>query len=65
MAHLVTYSNAIKENWLGVNADTLKEFGAVSEEVVLEMSDGAMNVSAADYTISISGIAGDSGGTVC
>jgi len=61
---LVTYSNAMKENWLGVNADTLKEFGAVSDEVVLEMSDGVMNVSNADYTISISGIAGDSGGTV-
>ena len=61
---LVTYSNTMKENWLGVNADTIKEFGAVSDEVVLEMSDGAMNVSEADYSISISGIAGDSGGTV-
>ena len=61
---LVTYSNTMKENWLGVNAETLKEFGAVSAEVVIEMSDGVMNVSNADYTISISGIAGDTGGTV-
>jgi len=61
---LVTYSNIMKENWLGVNHSTLKEFGAVSGEVVLEMSDGAMNVSEADYSISISGIAGDGGGTI-
>ncbi|MDK9694603.1 MAG: nicotinamide-nucleotide amidohydrolase family protein [Sulfurimonas sp.] len=61
---LVTYSNSIKENWLGVNGKTLEEYGAVSSEVVLEMSDGAMNVSNADYTLSISGIAGDGGGTL-
>jgi nicotinamide-nucleotide amidase len=61
---LVTYSNIMKENWLGVNNSTLQEFGAVSNEVVLEMSEGAMNVSEADYTISISGIAGDTGGTI-
>jgi len=61
---LVTYSNSIKENWLGVNGKTLEEYGAASSEVVLEMSDGTMNVSNADYTVSISGIAGDSGGTM-
>ncbi|MDA7817290.1 CinA family protein [Sulfurimonas sp.] len=60
---LVTYSNTLKENWLGVNEDTLANYGAVSNEVVAQMSEGAMNVSSADYTLSISGIAGDSGGT--
>jgi nicotinamide-nucleotide amidase len=60
---LVTYSNAMKENWLGVDSKTLEEYGAVSSEVVLEMSDGAINVSNADYAISISGIAGDGGGS--
>jgi nicotinamide-nucleotide amidase len=60
---LVTYSNTMKENWLGVNGKTLEEFGAVSSEVVSEMSEGAMNVSNADYTISISGVAGEGGGT--
>ncbi len=60
---LITYSNSLKENWLGVQAKTLEEFGAVSNEVVLEMSEGVMNVSEADYTLSISGIAGDGGGT--
>ncbi|MFA7500897.1 MAG: CinA family protein [Sulfurimonas sp.] len=60
---LVTYSNTIKENWLGVSSKTLQEYGAVSNEVVLEMSEGVLNVSNADYAISISGIAGDGGGT--
>lgn len=60
---LVTYSNRIKENWLGINSKTLEEYGAVSSEVVLEMSEGALNVSEADYSISISGVAGEGGGT--
>jgi len=69
---LVSYSNALKENWLGVNDKTLQEFGAVSEEVVQEMSEGAINVTFANYAISVSGIAGPTGavegkpvGTVC
>lgn len=61
---LVTYSNDLKENWLGVESRVVEKHGAVSSEVVLEMSSGALNVSGADYSISISGIAGDSGGTV-
>ncbi len=60
---LVTYSNTLKENWLAVEHTTLIENGAVSAEVVSEMSEGALNVSEADYAISISGIAGDTGGT--
>ena len=60
---LVTYSNSLKENWLAVDHTVLEENGAVSAEVVKEMSDGALNVSGADYALAISGIAGDSGGT--
>ncbi|MDQ7044761.1 MAG: CinA family protein [Sulfurimonas sp.] len=60
---LITYSNDLKDNWLAVSHDTLVEFGAVSEQVVQQMSEGAMNVSHADYAISVSGIAGDTGGT--
>ena len=60
---LVTYSNELKENWLAVEQKTLEQFGAVSSEVVAQMSEGATNVSNADYAISVSGIAGDSGGT--
>lgn len=60
---LITYSNALKENWLGIEHGIIDEHGAVSAEVVTEMSEGAINVSHADYALSISGIAGDTGGT--
>jgi len=60
---LVTYSNELKDNWLAVEHNALEEYGAVSSEVVAQMSEGAMNVSHADYALSISGIAGDGGGT--
>ena len=60
---LVTYSNELKENWLGIAAEIVEYNGAVSAEVVCEMSEGSINVSHADYSLSISGIAGDTGGT--
>ncbi|MBT5934685.1 CinA family protein [Sulfurimonas sp.] len=60
---LVTYSNLIKENWLAVTPTSLENYGAVSAEVIEEMSEGAINVSGADFAISISGIAGEGGGT--
>jgi nicotinamide-nucleotide amidase len=60
---LVTYSNELKENWLGIDNAIINTHGAVSFEVVQEMSEGAMNVSHADYALSISGIAGETGGT--
>ncbi len=60
---LVTYSNALKENWLAVSHQVLEEMGAVSFETVCEMSEGVLNVSNADYALAISGIAGDTGGT--
>ncbi len=60
---LVTYSNALKSNWLAVDDTILEEHGAVSTEVVAEMSEGALNVSYADYALAISGIAGPEGGS--
>ena len=60
---LITYSNDLKENWLGIEHNIIVDNGAVSREVVTEMSEGAMNVSHADYTLSVSGIAGNGGGT--
>lgn len=60
---LVTYSNDLKDNWLAVEHDALEDFGAVSSQVVEQMSEGVLNVSHADYALSISGIAGDTGGT--
>lgn len=60
---LVTYSNHLKSAWLAVEDTTLEELGAVSAEVVEQMSEGARNVSYADYAIAVSGIAGPDGGT--
>lgn len=62
-AGFVTYSNAIKQSVLGVSAQTLAQHGAVSEEVVREMALGALDRSAADYAVAVSGVAGPDGGT--
>lgn len=59
----VTYSNAAKEQALGVEAATLARHGAVSREVVLQMADGALRVSGANAAVAVSGIAGPDGGT--
>jgi nicotinamide-nucleotide amidase len=58
----VTYSNAAKSRDLGVALRTLDEFGAVSEQTVREMAEGAMRVSGATVAIAVSGIAGPDGG---
>ena len=57
----VTYSNAAKIAMLGVSPATLTAYGAVSEEVALEMAQGALTHSTADLTVSITGIAGPGG----
>ncbi|MEZ5912029.1 MAG: CinA family protein [Paracoccaceae bacterium] len=57
----VTYSNAAKVAMLGVDAETLAEHGAVSEEVAREMANGALMRSAADLAVAVTGIAGPGG----
>jgi nicotinamide-nucleotide amidase len=59
----VTYSNAAKQEMLGVSATTLEIHGAVSEATVLEMAQGALKYSHAQVSLAISGIAGPSGGS--
>ncbi len=59
----VSYSNSLKETMLGVSANTLAVYGAVSEEVVMEMLAGALNNHGSDYVIAITGIAGPGGGS--
>ena len=60
---LVTYSNQAKIDYLGVREETLENYGAVSAECVEEMALGLYRKTKADYVISVSGIAGPSGGT--
>lgn len=59
----VTYSNAAKMEMLGVQAQTLERFGAVSEETAREMAAGALAHSQADVSVAITGIAGPDGGS--
>lgn len=59
----VTYSNQAKHEMLGVAEATLESYGAVSRETVAEMAIGALKNSHADFSLSVSGIAGPSGGS--
>jgi len=60
---VVSYSNRIKQEILGVKQESLEKYGAVSEQVVEEMISGALQVMNTDYAIAVSGIAGPTGGT--
>jgi len=57
----VTYSNQAKQDMLGVCANSLESFGAVSEEVAREMALGARRASGVDIVVSVTGIAGPGG----
>ena len=59
----VTYSNEAKSQMIGVSEATLRDNGAVSEPVVVEMAIGALRAARADYAISVSGVAGPDGGS--
>jgi nicotinamide-nucleotide amidase len=60
---IISYSNEAKQQLLGVSAQTLDNFGAVSLETVKEMAQGAAKIAQAQVAISVSGIAGPDGGT--
>jgi len=59
----VTYSNDAKIRQLGVSPDTLAKYGAVSEQVAMDMAAGAAKAAGADIAISTTGIAGPDGGS--
>lgn len=59
----VTYTNEAKQEMLDVSPETLERHGAVSEAVVREMVAGALRHSRAQVALSVSGIAGPTGGT--
>lgn len=59
----ITYSNEAKMKYLGVKAETLAAYGAVSEQTAGEMAAGAARAAGADTALAITGIAGPDGGT--
>jgi PncC family amidohydrolase len=60
---VVAYANTVKQNVLGVRAETLEAHGAVSEPVVLQMAHGVRRFLEADYGLAVTGIAGPTGAT--
>lgn len=63
LGSVVSYSDSMKKQILGVQAGTLQAHGAVSEEVALEMARGVQKVSGSHWAGAITGIAGPSGGS--
>ncbi|MCX7822754.1 MAG: CinA family protein [Syntrophobacterales bacterium] len=60
----ITYSNESKIEILGVSSESIKTYGAVSDIVAREMAEGALKRSNAEVSISITGIAGPTGGSL-
>ena len=60
---IVSYSESAKTRYLGVSPDIIERFGVVSEEVAGLMAEGAAKSAGAECAISVTGVAGPSGGT--
>jgi nicotinamide-nucleotide amidase len=60
---VIAYSNDVKQNILNVKSETLSAYGAVSEQTAIEMAKGVLLQIKADYSLSVTGIAGPGGGT--
>lgn len=63
LGSMVVYSNELKMKLLGIPEQLIKDKGAVSEEVVIQMALGALALAGSDCAVAVSGIAGPSGGT--
>ncbi|MDR2231582.1 MAG: CinA family nicotinamide mononucleotide deamidase-related protein [Tannerella sp.] len=63
MGSIVAYDNSVKHHILGVSNSDLLQYGAVSQQVVEQMAQGALSVLGCDWAIATSGIAGPGGGT--
>lgn len=59
----ITYSNASKQELLGVGQELITTYGAVSEQTAVAMAQGALNNSRADISVAVTGIAGPDGGS--
>ena len=60
---VISYSNDVKRNVLGVKAETLSTVGAVSSETAAQMADGVRRLLKTDLAVSLTGIAGPDGGS--
>ena len=63
LSGVVSYTNAVKSDVLGVSAETLEKYGAVSRRTAEEMALGVKKLCGSDYAIATTGVAGPSGGT--
>lgn len=63
LGSVVAYSNDLKIKALRVPSDLIRDYGAVSREVVVAMLDGILALTGSDFALAVSGIAGPSGGT--
>lgn len=59
----VTYANEAKQTMVGVKAETLEAYGAVSEQTAREMAEGGAKAAKADAALAVTGIAGPNGGS--
>lgn len=59
----ITYSEEAKSKMVGVNADTIKKYNVVSEEVAYEMAKGGAKAAESEVAVSVTGVAGPFGGT--
>ena len=64
LGSVVSYANSVKQEVLGVPAEIIKEFGAVSSECVGAMAEGVRKLTGTDFSVATSGIAGPGGGSV-
>ena len=63
LGSVTSYANSVKENVLGVPAEIIEKFGAVSSECVAKMAEGVRRITGSDFTVATSGIAGPGGGS--
>ena len=63
LGSVTSYANEVKENVLGVPAEIISRYGAVSSECVARMAEGVRRITGSDYSVATSGIAGPGGGT--
>lgn len=63
LGSVIAYDNSIKTGVLGVDPDTIRVHGAVSQETAAEMAAGVRRITGSDYSVAVTGIAGPTGGT--